>query len=107
MSKAPIRTGTGWHHSRGGCRSALADQPAGSLRKPLSLPAGGVYVVGHQPMDRDGAGAFGGRAAVGIHGGGDRPVEVDLSAVGNPAAEVTVGEHALEDAAFGDDEDQA
>ena len=49
-----------------------------------------------------GAGALGGRAAVGIHGRGDRAVQVDLAAAGNPAAEVTVGENALEDAAFRD-----
>ena len=53
-----------------------------------------------------GAGALGGRAAGGIHGGSDRPVQVDLAALGNPAAEVTVGENPLEDAAFGDNEDQ-
>ena len=47
-----------------------------------------------------GTGAFRRRAAVGIHGRGDRPVEVDLATPRNPAAEVAIGEHTLEDAAF-------
>ena len=100
-------------------RGTVTDRPIAQKQAPLAaayhghhpavvIQQGDHLDLGREQSSQIRSGAALCRAdAVGIHCCRDRPVEVDQIGGCDPAAEVAIAQHALEDPAFGYHEDQA
>jgi hypothetical protein len=100
-------------------RRVSADRPASQIQLAPRTPGHGHHppvvieqgdhldLLGEERGQVTAGRALGRGHAAGVHGGGHRQAQINAIAAADPAAEVAVAEHALEDARFRHHEDQA